>query len=233
MRVSSLVVTSPLAVPVSAAAGRRCRAALRRAAAPAARARCRRGRRRRRRRLRGRLDVGLHDPPAGAGARRRGEVDAVLARDAPRDRRGLDARRSAVARGRRRRGSAGGAAPAARRRRPRGAGSRRAAAVGVGAAVGGRLAAALARRRRRRRRRSRAITSPIGSVSPSAATISSTPSRRPRRSSSPCRSRSRRARSPRATSSPSDLSQLEDRALLHRVRQAGHDDVGHRRGSSR
>src|SRR5213078_2992682 len=46
------------------------------------------------------LDVGLDDPPARAGALERREVDAVLAGDPPRDRRGL--RPPAVALGRRR-----------------------------------------------------------------------------------------------------------------------------------
>ena len=41
--------------------------------------------------LRGGLDVGLHDPPAGAGALERAEIDAQLAGHPPRDRRGLHA----------------------------------------------------------------------------------------------------------------------------------------------
>src|SRR4051794_21518469 len=48
----------------------------------------------------GGLDVGLHDPPARSGALERREVDAVLARDPPRDRRRL--RPAAVALGGRR-----------------------------------------------------------------------------------------------------------------------------------
>ena len=47
-----------------------------------------------------RLDVGLHYPPAGPGALERREVDAVLARDPPCDRRGLRAPAVAVGGGR-------------------------------------------------------------------------------------------------------------------------------------
>src|SRR3954451_17073985 len=68
------------------------------------------------------LDVGLDDPPAGAGALDLREVDVVLARDAPRDRRRL--RPAAVAVG---------------RRGPLGLGGRLAAAVRVAVGLGARL----------------------------------------------------------------------------------------------
>ena len=148
----------------------------------------------------GRLDVGLHDPPARAGAASARSSTPQLARDPPRDRRGLDAP-VGVGRGAAAGGDCCGPASAAR---PSGSAS---------APALRRLPAVSASLRRRRpaasRPRSpiRAITSPIGSVSPSGGDDLDQHARRrrPRRSCSPCRSRSRRARRRASTSSPVGL----------------------------
>ena len=105
VRESSWTLTSPFAVPVSAmlagGGGRRrgrggLRLGRRRLGGSGRGLSGRRAACGRRGRLRGgaggcRLDVGLDDPPARPGALQAGEVDALLARDAPRDRRGLRA----------------------------------------------------------------------------------------------------------------------------------------------
>ena len=80
---------------------------------------------------------------------------------------------------------------------------------------------------RRRPRRSCAIVSPTGErVALLGDDLERPRPGRPRRSCWPCPSRSRRAPRP-LDLVPVGLQPLEDRALLHRVGQAGHRDVGH------
>ena len=151
--------------------------------------------------------VGLHDPPARAAAAERVQVDAALAGDPPRQRRGLDARRPRVwrrrARGRRRR-RAGAAAPTRSQRRARTlAGAREAGPSVADAALPARSAraAAVARPRARSARRPRACRPRRATICKHAAPGLT------RRSWSPCRSRSRPAPRRARTCSPSRFSQ--------------------------
>ncbi len=182
--------------------------------------------------LRGLLDVGLHDPAAGSGSVDEVQVDALLASHAAGERRGLDApglraRRGAAA------GAAGGAAPAARRRGGRGLRRRARAAAAAAASAAARAAAAAGAARPAGAAApapssSRAMTSPIGSVSPAATTIVSTPAASDSYVSVALSVSISAIGSPRLTDVAVGLQPLEDRAFLHRVRQPWHDDLGHR-----
>ena len=228
VRVSSCTRTSPLAVATSAGA-----AAGAGSAGAAGRLRWSGGGRRTGRG--GGLHVGLHDPPARAAAVHGGEVDAVLAGDPAGDGRGLRplaARPPPRARTRSARpASRGWARPASSRWRRR---ARRPAR---------RRACRAPRPRpvvRLRRRRGRGIAAVRAAALADAGDHLA--------------DRQRGALGgddlehavlvglvghgrlvgldldqllAARTSSPSALSQLQDRALLHGVRQAGHDDVGH------
>ena len=148
------------------------------------------------------------------------QVEAALARDAPGERGGLDTP-VGVRWGGCRRGRRGRRRRDAARRRPR---RRRSASRSTPSALS-------ASRRRHRPWLLTRLADPRdhlpdrqGLALLRRRSRSASRRRRPRRPCSPCRSRSRPAPRRSSTSSPGDFSQLQDRALLHRVGQTRHDD---------
>ena len=187
---------------------------------------------------RGGLDVGLDDPPAGAGALQRRQLDAQLPRHAARDRRGLDAavallglrlRRSSVATGSGCLLALAASGSDVLRRGSSARASSRACACLLAAA----FVAPWPRAPRAAPPRPPppspicAIVSPTGSVSPSWATIVSTPCLVGLVGHVGLVGLDLDELLAALDLVPVGLQPLEDRALLHRVGQAGHRDVGH------